>query len=137
MTISESWERENLSLSQVLDLENYKVFTNVKQREFRGGKPAILIRTDKYDVKQLCPDTITVPVGVEAVWALISPKIRNPRSKIKQIAVCSIYYRGPKSTKRKELFDHIAESYNILMTKRFKLKVQHILLSAQDSTVGR
>ena len=117
LTISESWERENQSLSQFLDLADYRVFTNVKQREFKGGKPAILIKTEKYHVKPLCPETITVPVGVEAVWALISPKIRNPSSKIQHIAVCSIYYRGPKSTKRKELFDHIAESYNILMAK--------------------
>ena len=28
-----------------------------------------------------------------------------------------MYYRGPKSTKKKELFDHIAESYNLLLTK--------------------
>ena len=115
--MSESWQRENLSLSQLLDLDNYRVISNVVEREFRGGKPAIIVRTDKYNVKPLCPDIITVPVGVEAVWALISPKIRSPRSRIKHIAVCSMYYRGPKSTKKKELFDHIAESYNLLLTK--------------------
>ena len=118
VTMSESWERDNLSLSQLLaDLENYQIITNVKQREFKGGKPAILINTDKYNVKPLCPDVVTVPVGVEAVWALISPKVRNPRNRIKNMAVCSMYYRGPKSTKRKELFDHIAESYNLLIAK--------------------
>ena len=74
------------------------MFTNVKQREFKGGNPAILVITDKYNVKPLCPDIITVPVGVEAVWALISPNIGNSRNKIKQIAVCSLYYKGPKST---------------------------------------
>ena len=68
-------------------------------------------------MKPLCPDIITVPVGVEAVWALISQKSRNPRNKIQNIAVCSLYYRGPKSTKRKELFDHIAESYHLLTAK--------------------
>ena len=54
---------------------------------------------------------------MEAVWALISPKIVNPRNRIRNIAICSLYYRGPKSTKRKELFDHIAESYNLLTAK--------------------
>ena len=117
VTMSESWERDNLSLSDLLDLDKYQVISNVKQREFKGGKPAILINTEKYNVKPLCPDVITVPVGVEAVWALISPKVRNPRNRIKQIAVCSMYYRGPKSTKRKELFDHIAESYNLLLAR--------------------
>ena len=33
------------------------------------------------------------------------------------IAVASIYYRGPKSTKKDELFDHIAQSYHFLMAK--------------------
>ena len=117
LTISESWERDNLSLSELLDLENYQIFSNVKQRDFKGGKPAIVINTEKYNAKPLCPDVITVPVGVEAVWVLISPKIRNPKNRIRNIAVCSVYYRGPKSTKKKELFDHLAESYNILVTK--------------------
>ena len=40
ITISESWERDNLPLSELLQLENYRVITNVKQREFNGGKPA-------------------------------------------------------------------------------------------------
>ena len=60
---------------------------------------------------------ITVPVEVEAVWALISPKIGNSRNKIKQISVCAIYYKGPKSPKKKKLFDQLAERYNILMAK--------------------
>ena len=107
--ISESWERDDLPLVEQLDLENFEIFTNVKQREFKGGKPAILINKEKFHVKPLCPEPITVPIGVEAVWCMITPKQANSRSKIKHIAVASIYYRGPKSTKKDELFDHIAE----------------------------
>ena len=115
--ISESWERENLSLSDLLQLENYRIISNVKQREFVGGKPAIIINEEKYHIKQLCPDPITVPIGVEAVWVLITHKNKNPRSKVQYIAVCSIYYRGPKSTKKQELFDHIASTYHFLCSK--------------------
>ena len=115
--MSETWERDDLPLDQLLNLENFSIISNVKQREFRGGKPAILVNRDKYHVKHLCPEPITVPIGVEAVWVLISPKVRNPRNKIKYIAVGSIYYRGPKSTTKKELFDHIAETYTILTAK--------------------
>ena len=115
--ISESWERENYSLSQLLQLENYKVISNVKQREFAGGKPAIIINKEKYHIKELCPDPITVPIGVEAVWALITHKDKNPRSQVKYIAIASIYYRGPKSTKKQELFDHIANTYHYLCSK--------------------
>ena len=115
--ISESWERDNFTLEQLLQLDNYKVITNVKQRNFKGGKPAILIKDDNYHIKELCPEPITVPVGVEAVWALISHKKNNPATaqyKVKHIAVGAIYYRGPKSTTKKELFDHIAETFHYL-----------------------
>ena len=48
---------------------------------------------------------------------MLTPKCGNNKSIIKQIAVAAIYYRGPKSTKKQELFDHIAESYNLLLAK--------------------
>ena len=115
--MSESWERENLSLEELLNLENYKVITNVVQREFRGGKPAILVNENKYHVKELCPDPITVPVGVECVWALVTPRHVTARSQIHHIAVASMYYRGPKSTKKEELFDHVAETFHFLRAK--------------------
>ena len=65
ITMSESWDRDDLPLEQLLQLDNYEVISNVKQREFKGGKPAILVNTQKYIVKRICPDPITVPVGVE------------------------------------------------------------------------
>ena len=67
-------------------------------------------------MKKLCPDIITVPIGVEAVWALVTPK-KQSCNKLKYIAVCSVYYRGPKSTKKKELFDHIADTFHFLSAK--------------------
>ena len=115
--VSESWERENYTLKQLLQLENFKVLTNVKQREFKGGKPAILVNEEKYHVKELCPDPITVPIGVEAVWALLTFKQKNPQNKVKYIAVGAIYYRGPKSTKKQELFDHISDTFHYLCSK--------------------
>ena len=117
ITISESWERENLSLEKLLKFDKYRVITNVKQRDFKGGKPAILINEEKFYIKNLCPDPITVPVGVECVWALITPKQSSPQSKIKNIAVASMYYRGPKNTKKEELFDHISETFHFLSAK--------------------
>ena len=115
--VSESWERDNYSLKDLLQLSTYEVITNVVQRDFTGGKPAIIINLEKFHVKPLCPDPITVPIGVECVWALITPKKRSPKSKIQHIAVASIYYRGPKSTKKDELFDHITVTYHFLVSK--------------------
>ena len=114
--MSESWERKDISLNQLLNLENYEIVTNVQHRDTRGGKPAILVKTENYFVKNLTPDIITVPTGVEAAWALIMPKVKNSRNKIKYIALCSLYY-SKKFTKKEDLYDHIAASYNILMSK--------------------
>ena len=72
--VSESWERENLPLKEIIQIENYKVITNVLQRTNRGGKPALIISEKLFHIKELCPNPITVPVGVEAVWALLKPK---------------------------------------------------------------
>ena len=115
--MSESWERDNLSLKDLLNLENYSVITNVLQREGQGGKPAILVNKEKFHVKHLCPEPITVPVGVECVWALITPRNLSPRSQIQHIAVAAVYYNGPKSMKKQELYDHIAESFHFLLAK--------------------
>ena len=115
--ISESWERDNLPLEKLIEIENFKVISTVKRRDFREGNPALLINTEKYNVKELCPEIITVPVGVEAIWALISPKKTSSSSKVRKIVICAFYYRGPKSTTKKELFDHIASSYHLLISK--------------------
>ena len=122
--MSESFERENQSLEQLLDLEDYEIISMVKKRDFKGGNPAILINKQKFFVKRICPDPICVPVGVEAVWALISPK--TSCAKLKYIAVCSLYYRGPKSTKKQELFDHIAETYHWLSAK-YGTHIEYVL----------
>ena len=42
--ISESWEHDHLPLDELLQFENYRIITNVKQRDFKGGKPAIIVR---------------------------------------------------------------------------------------------
>ena len=123
--MSESWERDDLPLDQFLQLEDYEIISNVKQRDFKGGKPAILVNTHKYIVKKICPDPVTVPVGVEAVWCLVTHKELSSH-KFKYIAVCSLYYRGPKSTKKKELFDHIAETYHYLSGK-YGSNIQYVI----------
>ena len=117
ITVSESWNRDNFPLEDLLQLDRHRIITNVKQWEFRGGKPAIIVNEDKYYMKPLCPDPLTVPIGVECVWALLTPKHTSPQSRIKYIAVAAIYYRGPKSTKKDELFDHIAQSFHFLSAK--------------------
>ena len=111
--ISESWDKGDNSLEKMIKMDGYQVIKNVVQRSGKGGKPVLVIKKEKYFIKELCPTVITVPPTVEATWALLTPKIQtNP--KVKCIAVASIYYT--KRTKRKDFIDHICEAYNVLLS---------------------
>ena len=79
--MSETWDRTHKNnrsnsdkLAEVLDIEGYRWVQNVVQRKCRGGKPAILICEQDYYITEVCPDLITVPIGVEAVWTVLTPK---------------------------------------------------------------
>ena len=112
--MSESWDRQNMNLEDILHMEGYQIVKNVLQRRGRGGKPALIIKKEKYHIKELCPTLFTVPPTVEATWALLTPKIQVNRT-VKHIAVASVYYA--KRTKRKDFIDHICEAYNVLLAK--------------------
>ena len=114
--ISETWDRSHEPggdlLSDLINIEGYQLVQNIVQRKKNGGKPAILANKRLFHIKELSPDVITVPVNIEAAWALLTPKNSFSSSKIKKIVVASLYYTN--STKRSEFLDHISESYNIL-----------------------
>ena len=114
--ISESWNRPEFPLSELLkteNFENFKVFMNVKQRKERGGKPAVLVNTRKYHILELCPKLFTVTSSVEAVWILLKSKIKGIDTKI---AVCS-YYFSKNITLKEDLYEHIISSYNLIKAK--------------------
>ena len=89
--MSESWERETLTLDEIIELEGYKVISNVHQRKGIGGRPALVINENKYNVENLTNTLISIPWGVEITWALLTPKKSTNRSIVKKIAVASIY----------------------------------------------
>ena len=39
--LSESWERENLTLKDIIKLDSHEIISNVYQRKGMGGRPAI------------------------------------------------------------------------------------------------
>ena len=113
-TISESWDKSDDSLEKLLQMDGYQIIKNVVQRQRKGGKPVLVVKKEKYFIKELSPSIITVPPSVEASWALLTPKVQtNPE--VKHIAVASIYYT--KRTKAKDFIDHICEAYNLLLSK--------------------
>ena len=102
-------------LEDIINIEGYKWVQNVAQRRKNGGKPALLINEEMFYIKEVCPDLITVPIGVEACWAVLTPKSDLSQSKMKYIAVASLYYTV--ATKRSEFLDHISEAYHTLCAK--------------------
>ena len=114
--ISESFERENLTLEKLLKLENFKVISNVYQREGKGGRSAIVVNTEKFEVKNLAQTQIAIPWGVEIVWAVLTPRHVRNDSKIQKIVVGSVYSK-PNSRKKTVLLDHIAQVYQQMNAK--------------------
>ena len=45
--VTETWEREQLTLKDIMHFDSHEVFTNVVQRQGVGGKSALLINTEK------------------------------------------------------------------------------------------
>ena len=114
--MSESWQRENLSLEQIIQLEDHTIISNVHQRCGTGGRPAIIVNHKKFNVQNLTQRLISIPWGVEVVRCLISPKDVTNDIVVKKIAVAAIYSK-PDSRKKTLLLDHISESYNLLCSK--------------------
>ena len=114
--LSESWERENLTLKDIIKLDNHEVISNVFQRKEMGGRPAIIVDKTKYDIQDLTNTQLNIPWGVEAVWCMLTPKNITNNSKIQKIACCSVYSK-PNSKKKNLLLDHISEAFNFLKKK--------------------
>ena len=77
----------------------------------------IIVDESRFNVIEVCPGLVTVPTEVEAVWVVLQPKDRSKSQSFKFIAVCSYYYAGPKRTPRNVIYDHIAETCNVLASK--------------------
>ena len=59
--MSESWEREYLTLEKVIQIDDFKVISNVFQRNGIGGRPAIIVNSKKYLVENLTQNVISIP----------------------------------------------------------------------------
>ena len=117
--MSESWEREDLPLDKIIKIDNFEIVSNVFQRKGVGGRPAIIVNAKKYQVDNLTQSIISIPWGVEIVWAVITPKNITSSSKIQKIIVASVYCK-PDSRQKSDLLDHIAEVFHMMNSKYAK-----------------
>ena len=97
--ISESWEREEQLLEELLVIPDYKIISNPKVRpvETRGGRPALMINTRQYAAQAISEEEVKIPQDVEIIWVLLTPK--NNMFPIKKILLASIYSK-PNSRKK-------------------------------------
>ena len=116
LLMSESWERENLRLDEIIKLDDHSIISNVGQRSGVGGRPAIFANNKKYEVQNITNTLVQIPWGVEAVWCILTPKNVTNDSQIQKIACCAIYSK-PASKKKSLLLDHLSDSYNLLSKK--------------------
>ena len=72
--LSESWEREELPLDELINIDGFKVISNVHQRKGKGGRPAIIANTKQFNIENLTNTCVDIPWGVEVVWAALTPK---------------------------------------------------------------
>ena len=114
--ISESWERVDLPLKEVIKLKDFEVISNAFQRPNIGGRPAILVNRSKFDAQNLTNTVIHIPWGVEAVWCVITPKNVSQSCQVQKIACCALYSK-PDSRKKTLLLDHVSDAFHILNRK--------------------
>ena len=116
--VSESWEKEKKPLQELIQLPNHTVISNVYQRKGVGGRPALVINHNKYNISTPVENHVTLPWGVECTTAMIAPKYLTSDSRIKRIFLVSIYSK-PNSRKKTALFDYLSHVYNA-MVKEYK-----------------
>ena len=51
--MSESWDRDEFGLEEIIQIDGYKIIKNVLQRKGKGGKPALIISEENYFIKPL------------------------------------------------------------------------------------
>ena len=126
--ISESHEQEHKPLVESLNMKDFEIISSLHQRRGKGGQPAIVVNKVKYVVQNVTNTLINIPWGVEAVWAVLTPRKLTHDSTIQRIAVCSFYNKNKRSKFKTALLKHIAEAFNILSIKY--TKGLHFILGA-------
>ena len=104
--VSETWERRRIRLKDIIGTDRYQTISYHREGNRTGGGCAIVYNDTRFNVEKI---DVEVEAGVEAVWALVTPKVRTVCSKVKRIAVGS-FYVSPNSIHKPATIDHIIET---------------------------
>ena len=86
--VSETWEKLRKPLKDIIATDQYSSISYHRDANKTGGGCAIVHNQSRFNVEKL---NIDVPVGVEGIWALLTPKVNTTLSKVKRIAIGSFY----------------------------------------------
>ena len=109
--VSETWERQKFDLESLISTRLLKIISHKRQQVGNrqpGGGCAIVYNENKFSVSEI---DLFLPEGVEACWALFTPKSSKPNYRVKRIAV-GTFYIAPNS--KYKTVDHIIESIHII-----------------------
>ena len=90
--MSETWEREEKTLHDVIKIKDHEIISNVYQRNGKGGRPALIVNNQKFAVQNLTNTVLNIKWGVEVVWCLLTILNTKPISK-----ACSDCQKAHKS----------------------------------------
>ena len=110
--VSETFERENNRLENILHNRNYKSISYYRRNRSPGGGCAILYNEQRFSVLDL---EISALEEVENIWAMISPR-QAGLSPVKRVAIGS-YYVSPRSRYKNETIEHIIHTIHTLRAK--------------------
>ena len=97
-----------------LKLEGFAIISNPYQRTGRGRR--LIINKSKFLIRNITNSLIDIPWGVEAIWAILTPKTLTNNSLIKKIIICG-FYNPPNSNAKYKLLDHICGNFHLLSAK--------------------
>ena len=111
--VSETWERQKFNLDRLISSNQVKVISYKRQQVGNrqpGGGCAIVYNENKFRVSEI---ELFLPEGVEACWALFTPKSSSPQYRVKRIAA-GTFYIAPNSKFKDKTIEHIIESIHII-----------------------
>ena len=113
--VSETWERQDLSLKDLLMLKDYKIHSfrraKINASSQPGGGCAIILNEKRFEKREV---DISVPHGIEACWMVLKPKRRN--DKIRNFAIGAIYV-SPNSKFKTATIEHIMDTIHLLRSQ--------------------
>ena len=111
---SETWEKSankefQKKLENIVEMKGFKMISNPRKYQ-RGGGVCIIADLTKVNIQAI---DVPNPDNVEAVFALVKPKIQ---SDIKEV-ITFAFYSPPRSRKKTKLIDHLVITIHNLLSR--------------------